>query len=267
MAQKTGIEWCDHSFNPWWGCQMVSPGCANCYAERTAHHWQPQIKLWGEGSTRLEFSERHWEDPIHWNKSAERAGKRRRVFCGSMCDVFECFDEYPGPVDERRQRLRQAVSAARENLWELIQKCPWLDWLILSKRPENFQRLLPWSRAPWKNVWLGISAENQEWYDRRAPILSRTPAAVRFLSLEPLIGPIQLGRTFPFFIDWVIVGGESGPKAREIQKSWVRSLRNQCKVPTNEVPFFFKQWGGLVKKKAGRLLDGREWLEFPAAFC
>src|ERR1700675_2662026 len=190
MRKETSIAWCDHTFNPWWGCQRVSPGCEHCYAETFAKRLGK--KIWGPTADRRFFSDAHWNEPLKWAFAARREGVRRRVFCASMADVFED---------------RHDLENQRERLWKLIKVTPDLDWLLLSKRPENFDKFLPWgSRAighcharttcnwcsgPWSNIWLGCTAEDQRRLDERSPILLDTPAAVRFISAEPLLGPLQ----------------------------------------------------------------------------
>lgn len=267
MGANTAIEWTDHTFNPWWGCTRVSPGCANCYAETFAHRFGVE---WGKGETRRPATEKVWAAPVAWNKAAKKAGKRFRVFCSSMADVFD--DEAP--------------EGARERLFTLIRATPWLDWQLLTKRPENIAKYLPadWGRG-YRNVWLGTTVENQAMADKRIPILLQVPAAVRFLSCEPLIGKVSFrwagwikypsnadGRSNHLDglrgIDWVIAGGESGIKARPMDPDWARDLRDQCEEAG--VPYLFKQWGEhgpdgvkVGKKIAGRELDGRTWDGFP----
>jgi protein gp37 len=299
MAANSKIEWCDHTFNPWLGCTRVSPACDHCYAEGWAKR-TGNARLWqGE---RRRTTEAYWRQPLKWNRQAEREGRRYRVFCASLADVFD----------------NQVPHQWREDLWSLIEATPHLDWLLLTKRPQNITRLLmlpdpcsaqPW---PWPNVWLGTTVENQAEADRRIPHLLSAPAAVHFLSCEPLLGPVDLTRVnisacwpqvWPGHrydclrggcwmstgfvnhsdmqqagrvIDWIIAGGESGPKARPPMISWVRSLRDQCAAA--QVPFFFKQWGKFIpddpggghtamrrvgKKAAGRLLDDIEHNAFP----
>lgn len=246
MAANTAIEWADHTFNPWWGCTKVSPACDHCYAEALArrtgsgHLWQ------GE---RRRTSIVNWQLPLRWNRQAEREGRRLHVFCASMADVFD----------------NQVPDEWRDDLWRLIEATPHLDWLLLTKRPQNIFKMRPVSFAddppfppwPWPNVWLGTTVENQEEADRRIPHLLSIPAAVRFLSCEPLLGPVELQcvrddptlcgldvierRPDKASIDWVIAGGESGPGARPSHPDWFRSLRDQCAAA--DVPFFFKQWG------------------------
>lgn len=270
MGQNSTIEWTHHTFNPWWGCAKVSPACAHCYAEawakRTGH------AVWGNRSERRFFGETHWREPIKWNNEAIAKGERRRVFCASMADVFE-----------RRADLNES----RRKLWALIEATPALDWLLLTKRPWNISKMVPWG-AKWPgNVWLGTTVENQNWAEKRIPALLENPSVVRFLSCEPLLGEVSLSG-WNSEIHWVIAGGESGPGARPMHPDWARSLRDQC--TGSKIPFHFKQWGhwvptelstvegwgsgrevdfegarliGLGKKAAGRILDGKTWDEFP----
>lgn len=272
MAKNSEIEWTDHTFNPWWGCTKVSPGCTNCYAEVWARRYGHNV--WGPKNARRFFSNRHWNQPLIWNRQAERHGRRARVFCASMADVFE-----DNPV----------LTEERERLWQLIEQTPMLDWLLLTKRPENMLRMTPWT-AEWpRNIWAMTSVENQQQALKRLPILIDIPASVRGISAEPLIGSVDL-TSWIQEIDWVIVGGESGRNARPMHPEWARKLRDDCIEA--KVPFFFKQWGKWAptehdtgdvlrlqasgrdsevyvvapvgKKAAGRLLDGRTWDEVPA---
>lgn len=242
MGQNTSIEWTTHTFNPWWGCIKVSDGCKFCYAEALSKRYGHSV--WGPKNERRLLSDTHWKQPIKWNKEADHHKTRYRVFCASMADVFE----EAAPADQL------------ERLWKLVALTPSLDWQILTKRPERIAANLPsdWGNG-YKNVWLGTSVEDERVVDRIAH-LSRIPAVVRFLSLEPLIGPLS---NIPLSgIDWAIVGGESGSNARPINPQWVLDIREQCK--TAKVAFFFKQWGGINKKKAGRQLEGRTYDELPA---
>lgn len=231
------IEWTDHTFNPWWGCVKVSPGCAHCYAETFSKRTGNAV--WGEESPRRFFGDKHWNEPRKWNAAAEAEGQRKRVFCASMADVFED---------------RADLVPHRARLCALIGETPWLDWLLLTKRPQNISRLMP---ALPVNVWIGTSAEDQQRWDERLPILMATLATVRFVSAEPLLGPITMNGMRP---DWLIVGGESGGKARPMARAWVESLRDQCDERT---AFFFKQWGGVDKHATGRMLDGRTFDALP----
>ncbi len=220
MGAKTGIAWCDMTFNPWWGCTKISPACKNCYAEGVASRFVG-VQLWGEGSWRKPASESYWKQPLAWNRAAEREGKRYRVFCGSMCDVMED---------------RPDLEGSRNRLFQLITDTPNLDWLLLTKRPENFRKFLPWISTPWPNVWLGTTVENQEYFDKRSRYLVEIPAAVRFLSVEPQLGQIDADLSG---IDWVICGGESGPGARPMNIECMRSVKDQCTAAG--VAYFGKQ--------------------------
>jgi protein gp37 len=273
MAKDSKIEWTHHTFNPWWGCAKVSPACEHCYAET----WAKRVgnSIWGRSSPRRFFSDHHWKEPITWNLEAQKARQRRRVFCASMADVFE---------------RRTELNVWRTRLWTLIEQTPMLDWLLLTKRPQNVSEMVPWKNDAWpRNIWLGTTVENQFWADKRLPDLLKQKTSVRFLSCEPLLGEIDLKRWLTgkksYSIDWVIAGGESGPHSRPMNPDWARSLRDQCKK--YKVAFHFKQWGHWVpselltdqqkkvitvgdiemaaagKKTAGRFLDGRTWDELP----
>ncbi len=273
MAKDSEIEWTHHTFNPWWGCVKLSPACAHCYAESWAK--RVGMDLWGGNAARRFFSEQHWREPLKWNREAERRGTRVRVFCASMADVFE---------------PRRDLDPWREKLWALIERTPWLEWLLLTKRPGQLRHTYPWVGAARENVWLGTTAENQRWAERRIERLLRVEAKVRFLSCEPLLGAINLTPWLrESHIGWVIAGGESGGQARPTHPNWVRSLRDQCR--NHSIPFHFKQWGhwspdangefgtrtidvldeaGVCarlawrpKKKSGRMLDGRTWDDYP----
>ena len=245
MSDKTGIEWTDHTFNPWWGCVRVSPACEHCYAETWAKRFGVE---WGVKAERKPASEKVWASPLRWNKAAQKAGVRARVFCASMADVFE----------DRRD-----LDVHRRRLFDIIAITPWLDWQLLTKRPEAVMRLVPesWNFYGWpKNVWIGTTVEDQRRADERIPHLLAIPAVVRFLSCEPLLGPLNLHPWLCAYgdankpeqrlgevcepagnIHWVIGGGESGNGARPMHPEWARALRDQCAAAG--VPFFFKQWG------------------------
>ncbi len=240
--EESKIEWTDHTFNPWWGCTRVSEGCRHCYAETFAARWGVK---WGASASRRISSETVWAGPEKWAKKAKKAGVRPRVFCASMADVFEDHRDLP---------------ESRAKLWKLIRKTRTLDWLLLTKRPENVVSMMPdgFVARPWRHVWIGCTVEDQKAADTRLPIMRGIPAALRFLSVEPLIGPVDLDLEG---IHWVIVGGESGRGARPIDENWVRRIQAQCREAA--VPFFFKQWGGAKKKETGRVLDGRTWDAFP----
>ena len=243
MAINSSIEWTTHTFNPWWGCTKVSDGCRFCYAEAIARRYGNDV--WGVGKTRRTFGDKHWAEPLKWNEKARRNGERERVFCASMADVFD-----PAAPTEERSRL-----------WELIRQTPFLDWQILTKRPEFIPRYLPddWHDG-YANVWLGTSVEDDRVLQRVSD-LAAVPSVVRFLSCEPLIGPLD---SLPLQdIHWVIVGGESGPSSRSMNQIWVDSILEQCHAAN--VPFFFKQWGGVRKQAAGRILHNRTYDDFPTA--
>lgn len=240
MGETTEIAWTDATFNPWWGCSRVSPGCEHCYAETFATRFGTS---WGVSTERRLFANKHWAEPLRWNAAAEREGLRKRVFCASMADVFE----------DRRD-----LDAQRARLWTLIESTPALDWLLLTKRPNNMRVMLPeaWLSEPRHNVWLGTTAEDQRRANERIPELLATPAVVRFVSAEPLLGPIDF-RAVPGFnhvgLDlsrwWIIVGGESGRGARMFDLSWARSIVAQCRVAS--VPVFVKQLGAAASDAEG----------------
>jgi protein gp37 len=342
----TKIEWADETFNPWIGCTKVGPGCDHCYAEAMMDHRRHVVEWGRDGTagTRQRTTPANWRKPVTWNNHAgininawqgfkranpgltdeemQAAGpikpRRPRVFCASLADVFDT----------------DVPPEWRADLFGLIAKTPYLDWLLVTKRIGNAARMLPWMTdpekhgtdpcEPWSHVWLGITVVNQEEAQRDIKKLIGTPATKRFLSVEPLLGPINIA---PWLergdsgmdddplarsmlrqaerdghawirpaLDWVIVGGESGPKARPMHPDWVRSLRDQCAA--TKAPFFFKQWGEWMpvgrdpmeitrkeqdhgptvteyawpdgetliktgKHRAGRTLDGRTHDEFP----
>ena len=272
MARDSRIEWTDHTFNPWWGCTKVSPACDNCYAEA----WAKRVgfDIWSAGKPRRHLSDAYWGQPRRWDAVAARAGTRARVFCASMADVFE---------------WKKGLSASRTRLWRIIEETPHLDWLLLTKRPHLAHRLSPWGEHWPNNVWLGTTAENQKWVDKRLPHLAETPAHIRFLSCEPLLDSIDLRPWLTrHTINWVIAGGESGPHARPSDPRWFCEIRDHCVA--HDTPFHFKQWGdwapistvtqGLPrsvldngsystpmgrygKKVAGRTLDDRTWNGVP----
>lgn len=372
MGAETKIEWCSHTFNPWRGCTKVSEGCAHCYADAQAKRNPATLGIWGDKGSRVVASEAMWKLPLKWEAKAKAAGERHRVFCASMADVFEDWQrdmldakgnriyvslrgtrswEYDdGSKGFAFEKRALTMSDVRARLFALIDATPNLDWLLLTKRPENIAKMMPAyfpggymaeagamnQEEPRPNVWLGTSVENQAAAGLRIDLLLKAPAVVRFLSCEPLLGPVMLtteclipaNEDHPNLvgymaggddgksvleatrgealkrcgIDWVIVGGESGPNARPMHPDWARSLRDQCQAAG--VPFFFKQWGEWApvrgydplhrsrhfcfdgpskatpelaeyngmshanvfrfgKAAAGRLLDGREWSELP----
>ena len=257
---KTRIEWAEVVWNPVSGCTPISEGCQNCYAKRMANRLRGRCGYPADDPFRVTLHPEKLEEPLKWKKP-------RRVFVCSMGDLFheQVPDEYIAKV------------------WEVMSNASQHTFLVLTKRPQRMKDFL--ARLGWyihdrdgypmeavldeggkytlKNVWLGVTAENQQRADERIPILLQIPAAVRFVSIEPMLGPVVIPEEWP---DWVICGGETGPGARPIHPDWVRSLRDQCQVAGT--PFFFKSWGEWAehkvgKKKAGRLLDGRTWDEIP----
>ena len=347
MGKNSKIPYVHHTFNSWWGCAKVSEGCKNCYVERYANRFGKW--WWGAEKERRVFGEKHWAEPLAWNKGAERLGRPSRVLCGSMCDVFEKRDDVIGAI----------LVQERERLWGLVGGTPWLIWMLLTKRPENVLELVPrrWLREWPRNVWMGVSVENQKAARLRLPELLKIPALVRFVSCEPLLGFVDLlgairvqddddvwdeiateedvggvsepedfveeceaecdgvnfghnliynpehrewlrmreeqarWKVFRRDIDWVIVGGESGPTARSTHPDWVRRLQNDCMG----IPFYFKQWGEWLPNemdpeslqygirrdpmtevdmtwrrvgvaRAGALLDGQECRAVPLVF-
>ena len=275
MSENSTIEWTDHTFNPWIGCTKITGSCEgsacdHCYAETMAHRYG--WATWGPGEPRARTSAEYWKKPLVWNRRAAKEGRRYRVFCASLADVFDA----------------EVLQEWRGDLFELIEQTPNLDWQLLTKRPQVALKFF--SDRPdlqgLQHVWLGTTVENQKMADLRIPTLLKVPGiAKRFLSCEPLLGPIDLTRCGVHYtrsgplhlwhtdlkgnggwrkqfgeplpeIDWVIAGGESGPAARPSHPDWFRSLRDQCAAAG--VPFFFKQWGEFVPceialNKAGRL--------------
>lgn len=295
MSENSKIEWTDHTFNPWEGCQKVGPGCDHCYAEtRNARFAGGTAINWGPGAPRRRTSVANWRKPLAWNANHDHFfaehGRRQRVFCASLADVFD----------------NAVPDAWRMDLFKLIADTPHLDWLMLTKRIGNVHSYtqrdgLAFDLIGDGRVWLGATICNQKEADRDIPKLLAVPARVRFLSMEPLLGPVDVFSTItgellhvsgneyePGWLDWIIVGGESGPGARPMHPDWARGLRDQCKA--GDVPFLFKQWGEWLgahqdgaydhkpielnatdssvrvgKKAAGRLLDGAQHDGFPTA--
>ena len=281
MATETEIGWTDSTFNPWIGCDKVSDGCHNCYA--SVHSSRYGYDVWGHDKARRFLSEGNWNQPLLWNRMAVEAGERRKVFCASMADVFE---------------QREDLLLPRKRLFHLIDRTTQLDWQVLTKRPQNIKRLLPDGYDYPPNLWLGTSVENQDAADKRIRyLLQHDRAVVRFLSCEPLLGPVDIRKYLRpgpngAKIDWVIVGGEAGGHSRPMNPLWAKSLIEQCQEAGT--PVFYKQWGDYAplksvgttgkkyrtipvfkangdeipmvrvgKKAAGRVILGREWNEFP----
>ena len=233
MSDRSAIEWTDATWNPVTGCTKIGPGCAHCYIERT-----PAFRIAGrrfvKGNIALQQHENRLDHPLHWRAP-------RRVFVNSLSDLYH----------------EQLPSAFIARVFDTMRRADWHQFQILTKRSARLRELAP--ALPWPpNVWQGVSVENAA-HVRRIDDLRAVPAAVRFLSLEPLLGPLP---DLPLTdIHWVIVGGESGPSRRPVDPAWVRNIRDQCIAA--RVPFFFKQWGGRVAKSGGRLLDRRTWDEMP----
>lgn len=236
MATNSHIEWTDATWNPVTGCDKISPGCKHCYAERLSH----RLQAMGNGNYANGFAvtlhPHMLEHPLHWKTP-------KRIFVNSMSDLFH----------------EQVPLEYIQWVFRIMNQADWHHYQILTKRAERLEEVsknLPWS----SHIWMGVSVENQQ-YLPRIDHLRRTKAKVKFLSIEPLLGP--LGKLNLRGIHWVIVGGESGPGARPMRPEWVTGIRDQCK--NADVAFFFKQWGGVQKKKTGRTLDGRTWDEMPSS--
>lgn len=246
MAENSKIAWTDNTFNPWIGCSRVSPGCENCYAENLMDHRYHRVE-WGPGKPRSRT--RTWKDPLRWNREAENAGVRTKVFCASLADWLD--EEVP--------------TQWREDLFDLIEACPNLDWLMLTKRIENAHFMAPnaWMfGGKWpNNVWFGVTAENQKYFDLRIPKLPSIPAATKWVSYEP----IKIPMVCQVIIDWLIIGGESAQTspARPFEIEWAESAITQCRS-LGIVPFMKQigdtpSWKGhaFIASKAGANPD--EW--------
>lgn len=287
MAEETGIAWTDSTFNPWRGCMKVSEGCKNCYAEQLVTKRQG-LPVWGQDARRIVAAESTWKNPVRWNKQAAANGRQQKVFCASLADVFE---RYEGPAMD-------AVWAARARLFLLIRDTPNLIWQLLTKRPENIMDMVPQSwRDSWpRNVWIGCTVENKKRAAERIPHLLQVPAAVRFVSYEPALEPVDFTRIevvkpeppngpgvwlnaltghvigpddiLPHHVDWLIIGGESGPEARLFNPAWADWMVTQCK--SAGVPVFVKQMGSNPTLRDGsgwgpiRDSKGGDWSEWPA---
>lgn len=245
MGRKTKVSWAHHTFNGWWGCEKVSEACAHCYAEAFAKRLGR--KLWGPGTDRAMQRQEYWQQLLRWNAAAKRDGERRRVFTASMSDVFE---DHP------------QVGSARGMLFRYVELCHWLDFLFLTKRPENIMSMVPhhWRDGFPQNVWIMTTVETQKWAEIRIPILLKVPGIILGLSCEPLLEKLDLS---PWLdqLDWVIVGDESGPKRRPTPVDWVRSMRDQC--IEEETAFFLKQLHIDRRKIENPILDGRQWIQVP----
>ena len=236
MALKSSIEWTESTWNPVTGCNKISPGCKNCYAERMAKRLKAMGSENYENGFKLTTHEHVVALPLQWRKP-------QVIFVNSMSDLFH-----------KNVPLSFILS-----VFETMNKAHWHIFQVLTKRSDRLleiNKYLPWT----KNIWMGVSVENQD-YTFRIDDLRKTNAETKFLSIEPLLGPIK--RLNLKKIDWVIVGGESGPKARQMSEEWVVDIKEKCL--RQSVPFFFKQWGGVQKKKNGRELEGRTWDQMPSS--
>ena len=234
MAGNSHIEWTDATWNPVTGCTKISPGCKYCYAERIANRLQAMGQPNYANGFELTLQPHMLELPLKWRQP-------RRVFVNSMSDLFH----------------KDVPLTFIHKVFSVMGRADWHQYQILTKRSDRLLEISPFLR--WEpHIWMGVSVESQD-YVFRIDHLRRTGAQVKFLSLEPLLGPLR--KLNLQGIDWVIVGGESGPGARPMKSDWVREIRDQCLQA--DVPFFFKQWGGAVKSRAGRLLDGRTWDDMP----
>ncbi|MGH6877427.1 MAG: DUF5131 family protein [Rhizomicrobium sp.] len=247
MAGLSGIEWTDATWNPISGCRVLSPGCTNCYAMRMAARLQAMGHAAYSETTRTSGGRSVWTGVLHLNDAAIgiplRWREPRKIFVNSMSDLFQdgVPDEFVGRV------------------WNTMERAHWHVFQILTKRPDNMLRVaVERGLAVLPNVWLGTSVENAA-YRSRIAILRQVPARIRFVSFEPLLG--RIGRANLKGIHWAIVGGESGPRARPMEQSWVDEIRTRCSE--SATAFFFKQWGGKNKKTSGRTYRGRTWDEFP----
>jgi len=254
MSENSKIAWTDHTFNIVWGCEKIAPECAGCYAETWAHRMKYDV--WGKDATRRILSEKYWQNTLNWNKKAMKLGQNQRVICGSMCDWLE---DHP------------TVNTERQKLFPLIEQTPWLTWLLLSKRIENFERMIPetWFYSVFPdNIWLGISAGCQDMWNSCWPILESIKFRyyrLAFVSIEPMIEQMDIrddlvdidigdedGKRWLQFPDWLIIGGESEQpkwKARPMDLQWVYDLLDQ--VHETEIKIFVKQLGSAWAKKAG----------------
>lgn len=235
MAENSHIEWTDATWNPITGCTKISPGCKHCYAERLANRLQAMGQANYLNGFKVTLQPHMLEVPLHWKSP-------KRIFVNSMSDLFHA--DVPFDYIQR--------------VFEIMRRADWHQYQVLTKRSDRLLELS--AKLNWdEQIWMGVSVESEQ-YVHRIDDLRQTQAAVKFLSLEPLLGPLP--KLNLKGIDWVIVGGESGPSARPMNPKWATELRDQC-LRAN-VPFFFKQWGGIQKKKTGRNLEGRTWDEMPA---
>ena len=292
MGLNTEISWCDHTLNLWWGCFKVSPGCKFCYADTLDNRYNHNERNWGPSSKRKLV--RSWKKNLNeMRKSAIANGRRETVFVMSMGDIFEDNQ----PLSNNHDTKWETINDVRQEFFGMIKDYPELIFLLLTKRPENVLGLVPklWinSVTNWPdNVWIGASIVNQSEVDEKMPHLGNLPLwTPTFISVEPLLGAIEFGESLAY-VEWVIVGGESGQKARPMNPGWVRAIRDE--VVEAKIPFHFKQWGEnypiegtevmaqaisgepiVVKSLAfekrgkhnsGNTIDGKQHLEFPESF-
>jgi protein gp37 len=247
MGKVTKIEWCHHTFNPWWGCTQVSPLCDHCYAMSLDARWFKRMH-WGPRAPRRYFADSYWGQPLRWDRLAAVHARRHRVFCASMADVFD----------------KAADPLVRDRLWQLIRGTPNLDWLLLTKRIGNAQKMLPadWANG-YPNVWLVVSVD-QTALERDAPRLLSIPASVHGISIQPQLAPVRLGEFAPL-LQWVIVGGESGAGSRPFHLEWARHLIAEC--ASVATPIFVQRLGGKPCEGSSRLRlrdpTGGDWSEWP----
>jgi protein gp37 len=237
--ENSKIQWTDHTFNPWWGCSKISPGCKHCYAEKWADE-RFHLNVWGAGAERRVASETMWAKPTKWNATAAKAGKRARVFCASMADVFE---DYKGPNQGE-------VQEARKRLMRIIEDTPHLDWLLLTKRPENAARMVPksWGTKWPRNAWVGCTVEDRNQAEERLPHLLELPSSVKFVSYEPALEWVDF-KPWVSQVNWIIVGGESGPGARPFDPAWAEGVVSLCRAA--QTPVFVKQFGANPTLRSG----------------
>lgn len=249
MGKKTGISWTDSTWSSHWGCTEVSPACDNCYAREVATRFWPKEYLWATSGPRRFFPDKHWNQLVHWDAQAANRGIPRKVFVNSMSDTFE----------DRRD-----LDPVRDRLFQIIEKTPFLIYQLLTKRADKFEGMIPksWAEKGWpKNVWMGVTAENQRRWDERVPFLLKCGAAVKWVSAEPLLSDIVADYAG---IDWIVVGGESGVGARRMAPEWANNILVRC--ASSGTKYFMKQKGAVLaaemgcKEKSGK--NPAEWPEW-----
>lgn len=271
MSDNSAIEWTDATWNPVTGCTEVTPGCDHCYAKTFAERWRGTPGHYFENGFDVQLRPDKLEQPLRWKKP-------RRIFVNSMSDLFHDAVDGDFIVDVfvvmamAPQHTFQILTKRHARMRSLLSNEGFYDEVLARLSIVNYPEMSH-TQWPLPNVWLGVSAENQQWADIRIPALLQTPAAVRWVSAEPLLGPVQMdnwlcmypedddGAQYPGDLNWLVVGGESGRGARPMHGDWARSLRDQC--VEHDVPFLFKQWGGRTPKAGGRELDGRTWDQYP----